>query len=455
MPDVSCPDSSLAGGAAETCTGSYSVTQADVDAGSVTNTATASGTDSLSNVITSSPSTVTVAASGATSSITVAKSTTTAGYGATGDTISYDYLVTNTGTVTLGSVGVSDNLIPGVSCPDASLAPGASETCTGTYSVTQADVDAGSVTNTATASGTDFEGTATSAPSSVTVDATGATSSISLAKSTTSTGYGAAGDAIAYQYLVTNTGTRTLSGISVSDNLIPGVSCPDSSLAGGASETCTGTYDATQADVDAGSVTNTATASGTDPQSNGVTSAPSSVTVAASNATSGLSIVKSTNSSGYGAAGQSIAYSYKVTNTGTRTVSDISGQRQPDRQRQLPRRLLGARSLGDLHRQLHDDPGRRGQRLGDQHGLGQRDRLGGQPGDLGGLLGHRGRHRRHLVDLDRQVDQLGRLRGGRAEHRLQLPGHQHRDHHAARRRRQRQPDRRGQLPERQPGARGL
>ena len=44
---------------------------------------------------------------------------------------SYNYLVTNTGTTTLTGIGVSDNLVPSVSCPDSTLAPGASETCTG------------------------------------------------------------------------------------------------------------------------------------------------------------------------------------------------------------------------------------------------------------------------------------------------------------------------------------
>ena len=62
-----------------------------------------------------------------------------------------------------------------------------------------------------------------STPSSVTVPASDATSSLSLVKSTsrpTRHGYGTAGDTIAYSYLVTNTGTTTVTGIGVSDNLI-------------------------------------------------------------------------------------------------------------------------------------------------------------------------------------------------------------------------------------------
>ena len=77
-------------------------------------------------------------------------------YSAAGTVITYDYLVTNTGNKTLGSVHVIDTTagVSAVSCPDSTLAPTASETCTATYTTSQADVDAGSVTNIATAFGT-------------------------------------------------------------------------------------------------------------------------------------------------------------------------------------------------------------------------------------------------------------------------------------------------------------
>ena len=108
----------------ETCTGTYTVTQADVDNGSVTNTATVSATRPSSEVLTSAPSSVTVYASDATSSLSLVKSTTSTGYGAAGNTINYSYLVTNTGTTTESNIAVNDNLIANVSCPPSSLAPG-------------------------------------------------------------------------------------------------------------------------------------------------------------------------------------------------------------------------------------------------------------------------------------------------------------------------------------------
>ena len=66
-----------------------------------------------------------------------------------------------------------------------------------------------------------------SGSSSVTVLAAYATSTLSVVKSTTSTGYGAAGDTIPYTYVVKNTGTTTESNIGVTDNKVATVSCPD------------------------------------------------------------------------------------------------------------------------------------------------------------------------------------------------------------------------------------
>src|SRR5579862_3766816 len=205
--------------------------------------------------------------------MTLAKSATTAAYGAAGDILTYNYVVTNTGPDSLTGIAVADDHVTGVSCPNPTLPSQMSETCTGTYTATQADVDAGSVTNTATASGVDpYTQAVTSNQSSATVYASNATSSVSLTKSSTTASFGAAGNTIAYQYLVTNTGTTTLTSVAVSDDHVAVVSCPSGGVAPGASVTCTGTYSATQADVDAGSVTNTATATAVNPSSHTVTS---------------------------------------------------------------------------------------------------------------------------------------------------------------------------------------
>ena len=95
-----------------------------------------------------------------------------------------------------------------MTCPaTASLAPAASITCTATYTITQADLDAGSVTNiaTATADGVGDLG----APTRATVDRR-AGPALTLVKTATPTTYDAVGDVITYSYVVTNSGNVTL-----------------------------------------------------------------------------------------------------------------------------------------------------------------------------------------------------------------------------------------------------
>ncbi len=147
--DEACPaTASLAPGASITCTASYTITQADLDAGSVTNIASASN-----GTVTSPTDTETVTAT-QNPALTIVKTATPTTYDSVGDVISYSYLVTNTGNVTLsGPFTVSDDKATDETCPaTASLAPGASITCTASYTITQADLDAGSVTNIASAS---------------------------------------------------------------------------------------------------------------------------------------------------------------------------------------------------------------------------------------------------------------------------------------------------------------
>jgi hypothetical protein len=119
----------------------------------VTNKATASGGGLTSN---QASATVTLTQI---KTISLAKSANPTTYSAVGQTITYSYTITNTGNVTLASAQykVSDDHINGgtaFTCGSSTtLAPNATVTCTNTYTITAADLSAGSVTNKATASG--------------------------------------------------------------------------------------------------------------------------------------------------------------------------------------------------------------------------------------------------------------------------------------------------------------
>ena len=107
------------------------------------------------------PATVTSAAAPA---LTLLKSATPGTVTSAGQTVTYSFQLVNNGNTTLTGVTAADTTFSGsgtppvVNCPVTTLAPGASTTCTGTYTVTQTDIDAGSITNTGRASGVPVTG---------------------------------------------------------------------------------------------------------------------------------------------------------------------------------------------------------------------------------------------------------------------------------------------------------
>ncbi len=154
--NIVCPPGSIppvpTTGSTVVCTGVHVVNTADVAAGQVTNTATASARDPGNLAVTSPPSSVTVPL---TSSIGIVKSVTTPGPYRIGQSVGYSYRVTNTGGSALANVAVTDNRVATVTCPTTTLAPAAFTDCTGAYAIRQQDIAAdGFLTNTATAVGT-------------------------------------------------------------------------------------------------------------------------------------------------------------------------------------------------------------------------------------------------------------------------------------------------------------
>ena len=234
----------MAPGESITCSATHVVTQADLDAGSVVNVAT--GDSEQTPDVTD---TVSVPAA-QTPGLLVEKSATESSFAAVGEVIHYEYLVTNTGNMTLTGVTLGDDQEP-VTCvpavPVVSLAPGATITCSATHVVTQADLDAGSVVNVATGDSdqTPVETDTVSVPAA---QAPG----LSLVKSITGGDpFDSVGDVVSYAFVLTNTGNVQLAGpVSVADDQSSDESCPaldtvgnlDGFLDPGEQVTCTASY---------------------------------------------------------------------------------------------------------------------------------------------------------------------------------------------------------------------
>jgi uncharacterized repeat protein (TIGR01451 family) len=333
---VSCPASMLAPDGTMTCSSTHVVTQADVDAGAVSSQAHVTGTDAAGVTVSSSngvavdieqrPS-VSLIKSGSVDATVVAPDSRPD----VGDVITYAFDVANTGNVTLESIAVADALAP-VTCPQGSLAPGTDMTCSAAYSINQTDIDTGGVDNSATATALSSVGDEVASEDSIWTDLD-QQPSVSVAKNADVSTFTTPGDELEYSIVVTNTGNVSLADVHVTDDtadagslgcdgILPAVLLP------GEGVNCTAARTVTQSDIDDGNVSNTATASGQDPDGRLVV-AQDTVTVDADQSPSIViekvaaidnTIILPLDRTD---AGDHIGYTITVTNIGNVTLSDL------------------------------------------------------------------------------------------------------------------------------------
>lgn len=342
IPNVVCDPTPAAGippNGTINCTGTYEVTQPDLDAGSITNTASSTVTQPVVPQNPNDPTVVTVSSPEDDVTITATqtptmtldkrlKSTSLGTYQAKDDVVTYEYVVTNTGNVTIEEniVIFDDKFGTDLVCTTDDLAPTGQIICEQTYTILQSDVNTGSVTNTAQAyTGPDLAtATLTSNTDDVTVTAI-QNPSLSITKDYVPEPVGDPQDAFVmgedlnYLFTITNNGNVTIAvdaATVVNDNLITPFTCAGTpaTLDPGDVHTCSGTYVITSDDISLGSVTNIATANGTfgtDP-----VVSPTDDAIFPVDAEPALSIEKLADVTTFNAVGDKITYTYNVTNTG-------------------------------------------------------------------------------------------------------------------------------------------
>lgn len=200
-------------------------------------------------------------------------------YNAVGQVVNYNYAIANTSGLTIaGPVGVTDDRMT-VTCPDVTtignadvnLDVGETINCTGSYSIVQLDLNAGEVKSTATASANgNFSLAVTTTVPLV------QTRALTLTKTADPVTFNGAAQNIIYSYVITNSGNVTLGPVqfTVSDDKIGAAfNCGSdaTTIDPGATVSCSATYTTTSADLTAGSVTNSASASDGTTSSNIVT----------------------------------------------------------------------------------------------------------------------------------------------------------------------------------------
>jgi ELWxxDGT repeat protein len=187
-----------------------------------------------------------------------------------GQPINYVYVVTNNGATALqGPVTIADDKVTPVNCPEVNtvgnlnnnLDTGESLSCTGTYAITQADLNAGLVTNVASAT----VGGVSAGPVSTTVQMAQAKvlEFTGIANPTT---YNQAAQTITFTYTIKNNGTAALGPAQfvIQDDHLGSINCgvATTTLSPGQVLNCQATYTTTQNDLGVNQLTFNASISG-------------------------------------------------------------------------------------------------------------------------------------------------------------------------------------------------
>jgi uncharacterized repeat protein (TIGR01451 family) len=344
MSAIDCPVTTLAAGAHTNCTATYTLEQEDIDAGVVTNTAKATG-DGPGGTPVESPEDDARLPGTQGPELALQKSAAPAQASTAGTTIHYTFVVTNTGNVTIEDVRVDEESFNGhgslsaVDCSATTLAPNQSTSCQASYTVTQADVDAGEpLKNVAKAAGTPPVGPETASPPDDATVTLSQTPAITVEKNADLSEITAAGQTVAYSFLVRNTGNVTLTDVAVNDRpadfngagTLSPITCPVTTLAPNQSTTCEASYVVQPADLSLSQLTNTATATGTPPTGSRPVSPPATENVPVRSLLPGISlskdytVIEDANGNGLNDSGDVIRWTFSVRNTGDVALTEVT-----------------------------------------------------------------------------------------------------------------------------------
>lgn len=355
-------------------TADYSLTQADIDAGFVNNQATVTGLDSIdgstvtdlsdNNSVFGDDVTETLICQ--TAAIAVIKTAevndaNNDGCGNVNETITYTFTVTNQGNTSITTVELIDTMLGGIIAlgsgdTDADDELDVDETWiyTADYALTQSDIDTGFVNNQATVTGldvvndsiiTDLSDNDSVSEDDITETTLCQTAAIAVVKSgvyndVNTDGCANVGETITYNFTVTNEGNSSITSVELTDIMLGGIL----DLASGDDDNdnqldvdeiwlYTSDYILTQADIDEGFVNNQATVTGLNVIDGSVLTDLSDDNSTLENditemflcQRASIAVVKTgvfndDNLDGCGNVGETISYTFQVTNEGNISV---------------------------------------------------------------------------------------------------------------------------------------